>query len=134
MAETLSGMDQQTIDNEDDKPLDPAVEKVRRKLVRFMAINLGLLGLALMAVVLAIVYRWTRTPEAPQPPAVSASVPQGADLVQAVPLPAGTRVTGHALSQNRVSLDTVAPDGSRQLVIYDFAEGRVVARVALPAQ
>jgi hypothetical protein len=55
-------MDQQDLDLED-KPLDPAVDRVRRKLVRFMAINLGLLFLALMAVVLAIVYRWTREPE-----------------------------------------------------------------------
>ncbi|PDQ22485.1 fimbrial protein, partial [Mesorhizobium sanjuanii] len=31
-----------------EKPLDPEVESVRRKLVRFMAINLGLLFLALM--------------------------------------------------------------------------------------
>ena len=44
-------------DDEKDKPLDPAVEKVRKKLVRFVAINLGLLFLALMAVVGAIVYK-----------------------------------------------------------------------------
>ncbi len=35
-------------DEQEDKPLDPAVESVRRKLVRFMAVNLGLLFLALL--------------------------------------------------------------------------------------
>ena len=44
-------------DDEEEKPLDPAVEKVRRKLVRFVAINLGLLFIALMAVVGALVYK-----------------------------------------------------------------------------
>ena len=44
-------------DDEEEKPLDPAVEKVRKKLVRFVAINLGLLFVALMAVVGAIVYK-----------------------------------------------------------------------------
>ena len=46
----------------EDKPLDPAVERVRRKLVRFMAINLGLLFAALMAVVAAVVYKAGQTP------------------------------------------------------------------------
>ena len=50
-------MAQPTFDDEEEKPLDPAVEKVRRKLVRFVAINLGLLFVALMAVVGAIVYK-----------------------------------------------------------------------------
>jgi hypothetical protein len=126
-------MDQQDLDL-DDKPLDPAVERVRRKLVRFMAINLGLLFLALMAVVLAIVYRWTRNPEPEAPPlAETTTIPQGDDRIQAVPLPEGVRVTGQSLSGNRVALDTIDPNGNRVLVIYDFAAGRVVARVSLPA-
>ena len=45
------------LDEENDKPLDPAVEKVRRKLVRFVAINLAILLAALMAVAAAIVYK-----------------------------------------------------------------------------
>src|SRR5262245_27019369 len=38
---------QPTFDDEE-KPLDPAAERVRRKLVRFMAINLGLLFTAVI--------------------------------------------------------------------------------------
>jgi hypothetical protein len=126
-------MDQQDLDL-DDKPLDPAVERVRRKLVRFMAINLGLLFLALMAVVLAIVYRWTRNPEPEATPtAETAAIPQGDARIQAVPLPEGTRVTGQSLSGNCVALDTIEATGARVLVIYDFAAGRIVARVSLPA-
>lgn len=125
-------MDQQDL-NLDDKPLDPAVEHVRRKLVRFMAINLGLLFLALMAVVLAIVYRWTRTPEPEAVPAAeTAAIPQGDDRIQSVPLPEGTRVTGQSVSGDRVGLDTVTADGTRILVIYDFAARRIVARLSLP--
>ena len=44
-------------DDEREKPLDPAVERVRGKLIRFMLVNLGLLFVALMAVAIAIVYR-----------------------------------------------------------------------------
>jgi hypothetical protein len=126
-------MDQQDLDLDDDKPLDPAVESVRRKLVRFMAINLGVLFVALMAVVLALVYRWTRNPEPEAAPsAETAAIPQGDNRIQAVPLPEGTRVNGYTLSGNRIALDTVEPNGARVLVIYDFSAGGVVARVALP--
>ena len=126
-------MDQQDLDL-DDKPLDPAMDRVRGKLVRFMAINLGLLFLALMAVVVAIVYRWTRNPAPEAPPiAETATIPGGDDRIQSVPLAEGTRVTGQSLSGNRVALDTIETNGNRVLVIYDFAAARVVARVSLPA-
>lgn len=121
-------MDQQDLDLED-KPLDPAVERVRRKLVRFMAINLGLLFLALMAVVLAIVYRWTRNPE-PQPQA-AIGAPAGEVLQHSLALEPGARVQSQSLSGNRVSLHVETPTGLRQLVIYDVVEGRVIARVDL---
>lgn len=130
-------MDQQEIETED-KPLDPAVDKVRKKLVRFMAVNLLILSLALMAVVLAVVYRWTRTPETSQPaPSVIAenqgTVPTGAELVSTIPLEPGTKVLSQALSGSRVSLETVKPGGERVLVIYDYFEARIIARVNLPS-
>jgi len=125
-------MDQQDLD-QDDKPLDPATERVQRKLVRFMAVNLGFLFLALMAVVLALVYRYTRAPEVNAPVGVeTAAVPGGDGRIQTVPLPDGARVTGSTLSDNRVALDTLAPDGTRTLVIYDFTTQQVVGRLALP--
>ncbi|MBS9722550.1 fimbrial protein [Tianweitania sp. BSSL-BM11] len=127
-------MNQPEPELDDDQPLEPAMERVRGKLVRFMAINLGLLFVALMAVVLAIVYRWTRTPEPDAAPAAeTATIPQGDDRIQTVPLPEGARVTSQSLEGNRLALDTINTDGSRVLVIYDFAAGRVIARVALPA-
>src|SRR5690606_16507642 len=42
---------------DEEKPLDPAAENVRRKMLRFMFINLGILFLALMAVMIALVYK-----------------------------------------------------------------------------
>ncbi|MBP0438116.1 fimbrial protein [Tianweitania sediminis] len=125
-------MDQNELEDEN-KPLDPAVERVRRKLVRFMAINLGLLFVALMAVVLAIVYRWTRDPEPAQDAVAlgSAEIP-GEAVRRQVPLEPGTRVHSQALSGDRVSLHVETAGGARQLVIYDFAQGRIIAQLDLP--
>src|SRR3954467_10920226 len=88
-----------------EKPIDPDMEKVRGKLVRFIAINLGLLFLALMVVIGAIVYKARRAPPA-SPPAAEIQTPSGEPASGDIVLPVGARVVSQSLSGNRVSLDT----------------------------
>lgn len=120
-------------DGAEDKPLDPAVERVRARLVRFMIINLGILFIALMAVVIAIVYRSNSS--APQPPATAPSelprpVPDESDVAHGeITLPAGAHIAGQTFSGNRLSLDLSLADGGRAFLIYDIAAGRVIARI-----
>lgn len=116
-----------------DEQLDPATERVRRKLVRFMAINLGILFVALMAVVIAIVYRAFWSEDAAPPPEVATEIPSpppGAMLTGEISLPAGARVISHALSGNRLTLD-VEVNGERSILVYDIAEGRTIGRFTL---
>lgn len=112
-------------DEEEEKPLDPAVERVRRKLVRFVAINLGLLLIALMAVVGAIVYRsQTATP----PPA-----PQG-EMAGTIRLPAGARITSQSLSGDRIAFDVELPGGRRVIILYDMPHDRIVGRFEVASE
>jgi hypothetical protein len=121
-------------DDEREKPLDPAVERVRGKLVRFMIINLGLLFLALMAVVVAIVYRAGNRPPPPVAAAPELPLPAqgevmgggvtGGDIV----LPEGARIAGHALSGSRISLDVLLKDGGRAIYVYDTTTRAMVGR------
>lgn len=116
-------------DDGEDKPLDPAVERVRRKLIRFMAVNLGLLFVALMAVAVAIVYRAGSTPEPPATAVPELPAPAPGEVARGeIALPQGARIAGHALSGTRISLDLVLADGGRAILIYDTAAGRVVGR------
>lgn len=117
------------IEDDEEKPLDPAVEKVRRKLVRFVGINLALLFLALMAVVGAVVYK-SRTLE---PAAVAGGdIPAPEGLVEAeIALPSGARIVSQSLSGNRVAIDAELADGGRAIFIYDFAERRMIGRLAI---
>lgn len=119
-------------DQQDEKPLDPEVEKVRRKLVRFVAINLGLLFVALMAVVGAIVYKGRSAAPAP-PPVAAGEVPAPSDamLEGEVVLPTGARIVSQSLSGNRLSLDVEVPGGGRAIYLYDLAERRIVGRFAI---
>jgi hypothetical protein len=119
-------------DDDEEKPLDPAVERVRRKLVRFVAINLGLLFIALMAVVGALVYKsLNATPTAASGEAgMEALSPEGVADGQ-IPLPAGAKVTSQSLSGNRISLSLELPGGGRAIYLYDVAERRLVGRFSV---
>jgi uncharacterized SAM-binding protein YcdF (DUF218 family) len=107
-------------DDNEEKPLDPAVERVRRKLVRFVAINLGILLVALMAVVAALVYRNLSRERAPEAPA---------ELVQGmIALPSGARIVSQSLSGDRILIDAELSGGGRTLFVYDTAANRMVGR------
>lgn len=123
-------------DNKDEKPLDPAVERVRQKLVRFIVINLGLLFLALMAVVLAIVYKSrTAEPEAPRGTVSEIpALPNGFTIDGNIVLPAGAKLLSQSLSGNRITLLAELADGSQTIFLYDLAEGRVIGRFSVKAQ
>ncbi|PSJ59320.1 fimbrial protein [Pseudaminobacter soli (ex Li et al. 2025)] len=122
------------LNDEDEKPLDPSVEKVRRKLVRFIAINLGLLFIALMAVLAAIVYKTGKT-EAPA--ITNGGVPSPSEqafMSGDIALPTGAKVISQSLSGNRISIEAELADGSRAIFLYDFAERRMVGRFAVTQQ
>jgi hypothetical protein len=110
-------------DETEEKPLDPAVERVRRKLVRFVAINLGLLFAAVMVVLIALVYKSFQTPSLPATP-----------VEAAIALPAGARMIGHGFSDGQLSIDTELADGSRAIFVYDIGAKRMVGRYAVSAK
>lgn len=118
-------------DDREEAPLDPSLEKMRRKLVRFVAINLGLLFLALMVVIVALVYksRGTKTPAAPIGSEIP--VPPGEQMAGDIVLPVGARVVSQSLSGSRLSLDAELSDGTRAIFLYDLAERRMVGHFAI---
>lgn len=118
-------------EDDDDKPLDPSIEKVRRKMVRFMGINLSILFLALMVVIAALVYK-SRT-SAPQvaAPAGDIQAPAGQPAEGDILLPVGARVVSQSISGDRISLDAELAGGERMLFVYDIAEHRMIGRFAI---
>ncbi|AZO45763.1 fimbrial protein [Mesorhizobium sp. M7D.F.Ca.US.005.01.1.1] len=118
-------------DENEEKPLDPEIDKVRGKLIRFMAINLGLLLLALMVVIAAIVYKSRKaSPENP-PLAGDIQTPAGEPVSGDIVLPIGAKVVSQSLSGNRLSIDAELADGSRTIFVYDIAERRLIGRFAI---
>jgi hypothetical protein len=119
-------------DENEEKQLDPAVERVRRRLLRFVVINLSLLFTAVIIVIAAVVYR-SATKDAP-PVATDIAVPDGEMIDAQIPVPAGSRLVSQSLSGNRVSLDLETANGERIILVYDIGQRRVIARLALASQ
>jgi hypothetical protein len=111
---------------EEDKPLDPAVEKVRRKLVRFVAVNLGILLVALMVVLGALVYKNRGTPAGTG--SADIAVPDDTLLEGTIALPSGSRVLSQSLSGGRLSLHVEFAGGGGAIFLYDLAQRRMAGR------
>ncbi len=117
----------------EEAPLDPTMERVRRKMIRLLAVSIGIMVIGLMAVLAAIVYKINQ----PAGEVVTAArselpaQPLGEALAgEAITLDPGTRILSHNLSDNTLSLETRLGDGSRQILLYDVASKRVVARIS----
>jgi hypothetical protein len=123
------------LDEQEEKPLDPAMENVRRKMVKLQLVSGGIMLLMFMAVLAAIVYKVTRKDGAAQP-TVSApglSVPADQPISLTAALPAGFRVLSTSLSGQQVLFYGEMADGVRKALVLDLAVGRIVADVTLSA-
>ena len=118
--------------DEQEAPLDPAFEKVRRKMVRLLIISSSVIILGLMAVVYSIVYRVNRIPQQASPVATAPATPDVVPAAQqSITLPAGFAVESTAISGNRVLLFGTAADGRKPIVVHDIGTGKTVTEIDL---
>lgn len=121
-------------DEVEEAPLDPAMERVRRKMIRLLAVSIGIMVIGLMAVLTAVVYKVMQRDDAPaeQPRSdIPGQLPPSTVLEGVITLEKGDRVVSQSLGGNRLSLDVIRSNGSREILIHDYVEGRIIARVKL---
>jgi hypothetical protein len=111
-------MTAETLDDTQDKPLDPAVEAVRKRLARLLAVSIGIMMIGLLAVLGAIVYKM--------------SGPSGAAVADgSLSVPAGMTVVDQSLDGDRLALRLRKADGSEVIAIYALSDGRRIGRFIL---
>lgn len=119
----------------EEAPLDPAMERVRRKMIRLLAVSIAIMVIGLMAVLTAVVYKVMKRGDSDPTQATRSDIPgqtgPASVLEGQFPLDKGARVISQSLDGNRLSLDIIRADGTREIVIYDYTDGRVIARVKL---
>lgn len=96
-------------DEQPEPVLDPAMERVRRKMIRLLAVSIGVMLIGLMAVLIAVVYKINRKPE----PAIAEEArsdipgqiaapakPEPPKLIESqIELAPGTRLLSQSLSE-----------------------------------
>ena len=113
-------------DEDEEKPLDPAVERVQAKLRRLILISGLTLGLGLLAVFLAILYRITTVADK------AAEAPPAALVERAVEaaLPAGAHLVSATTAGGRIAL-AYEHGGDTTLILIDPASLAIVGRLEL---
>ena len=104
---------------DDEAPLDPATERLRRKMVRLLAVAVATMLIGVMAVLGAVVYKINQT----------RAVPSTAEI--ALQLPAGSRIESMALDGGEALLRLSG--GADDLVRVDLATGIITARYRISA-
>ncbi|MEM9104215.1 MAG: hypothetical protein AAGC96_01060 [Pseudomonadota bacterium] len=121
------------LDQEEEKPLDPEMEKVRRKMVRLLVVSIGIMILGVMAVLAGVVYKVIEPDEDTQTVAAGTlAVPNGAPLQLTGTLPPGFEVEQVSLDGARILFFGMRTDGSRSAIILDAGSGATIAEIALP--
>ena len=102
----------------EEAPLDPAAERVRRKMVRLLAVSIGIMFVGIFAVLAAIVWQMG---EATRPALTEAELT----------LPDGFSVTETDLAADALMLRGTDADGAMMLLVFDRATGAMTARYML---
>jgi len=112
---------------DEEKPLDPAVERVRKRMLRMMIVSVGIMLIGLMAVLGAIVYKLGKYGEDTASVASSSAplqVPESADILGQIDIPDGARILSASKDGQHILLTLQLSDGKHQLWLYDIATSR----------
>ena len=119
----------ETMDEE--KPLDPATERVRKKMVRLLAISIGVMMIGLMAVLGAVVYKINGKPDESVAAAPGAKVPIEPGFEGRIDLPEGAEIVSASLDGTNILLTIRLAGAGSQLLVYSISGDRILARVAI---
>lgn len=126
-------MSKMETDELDEKPLDPEVEKVRRKMVRLLAVSIGIMIIGVMAVLAAVVYRVSQSEgeRARYGGEETFAVPADAPIAAEAALPDGFIVEDVALDGTNVLFFGMSADGLARAYVFDIATSRIIADVTV---
>ena len=110
-------------EHEDEPPLDPVLENVRRKLVRRMAWSLGIMMIGLMTVLGAIVYKISDTAEEADILSVNPGI--------SIDIPDGAKVVTTSAGESHLLITLELQSGDYELVSVDRETGKVVSTIKL---
>ncbi|WP_273760426.1 hypothetical protein [Bartonella sp. ML70XJBT.G] len=111
-----------------DLPLDPAVERVRKKLMRLMIVSIAITLILMLAVLFGVVYKIIATgSSAKQTELLSSHHKNKETLHHTLSLPQNTQILSQSLSEHNISLKILTSDGQTKFMIYNYHSGTLIA-------
>lgn len=130
--------------NGEDAPLDPAVERVRRKMMRLMGISVAIMMIGLMAVIGAIFYKISQSGDEKSETVVaeeqsasknmvlqSMGIDSSVNFTGDVALPAGTSILKTEMNSGQILMTIGDSSGPKHLWIYDLRTNRVFSKISI---
>jgi hypothetical protein len=118
---------------DDQEPLDPALEKIRRKMVRLLVISSSVIVLGLMAVLGSIVYKANKNSAATSAQQTMLAPSAVAAAQQTVALPKGFTLESTTVDGNRIwFMGTV--DGKHLMIVHDIGTGKTLTEISVVPQ
>lgn len=124
-------------ETEDEKPLDPEMEKVRRKMVRLLGVSLGIMSIGIMAVLAGVIYKINDNREDEDTTADAAIVALNSGHILAlqdemdVVLPLGFQIRDIDLDGQYAAIFGTDSDGQDMLLIVDLPQAAIISQVLL---
>ena len=124
-------------DINENEPLDPAVERVRRKMMRLMGISVAIMMIGLMAVIGAIFYKISGGgKKKPTATITSESTPNKtidltSDIVGNIKLPVGSKLLSAKMDAGRILITIDTGNNTSALWVYDLAANGVIAKISV---
>ncbi|GAA5100520.1 hypothetical protein [Bartonella acomydis] len=111
-----------------DLPLDPAVERVRKKLMRLMIISIAITLILMLAVLFGVVYKIIATGSAQKQTEPFSSHSKNKEIAyHTLFLPKDTQILSHSVSEPNLVLKILTSDGQTKFMVYNYYTGTRIA-------
>ncbi|KXG86236.1 hypothetical protein [Agrobacterium bohemicum] len=119
---------------QDDQPLDPAMEKVRRKMIRLQIVSGSVMFISLMAVFGAVVYKAVGPSKTATATNTSPTVPSDAPVAATASLPQGFTIENVSFASGDMLFYGRLANGTRKALVFNVQAGRFVADITIDAR
>lgn len=115
------------------EPLDPAVERVRKRLMRLMLLSIVITIVLILSVLVAIVYKITTHEEVASKPEKFLSFQKNSSRIanHTLTLPKKTQILSQSLSDQNIVLEVLTPEGQTKFMIYNYRSGALIATLSI---
>ncbi|PIT68013.1 hypothetical protein CER18_08700 [Bartonella tribocorum] len=114
-----------------DLPLDPAVERVRKKLMGLMIISVLITLFLILTVLFLIVYKVATGSTSKQTELSSFHSKNPPVIHHTLSLPKNTQILSQSLTENNLVLKVLTPDQQTKFMIYNYHTGALIAVLSL---